>query len=64
MKTIEVSDKAFNYIENAQTSDDHEIVMTDIANSLSFLADLIQAGRFDESIRLWTDELLKECSKN
>ena len=59
MKSIEVSDRAFNYIENAHKNEDQEIVATDIANSLSILASLIQAGRDDESINVWTDDLLR-----
>jgi hypothetical protein len=59
MKSIEVSDRAFNYIENAHKNEDQEIVATDIANSLSILASMIQAGRDDESINVWTDDLLR-----
>ena len=59
MKSIEVSNIAFAYIEEARKSGDREIVVTDIANSLSILASLIQAGRDDESINVWTDDLLK-----
>lgn len=59
MKSIEVSNSAFAYIEQARKSDDHEIVTTDIANSLSILASLIQAGRDDDSISPWTDDLLR-----
>ena len=59
MKSIEVSDSAFNYIENARSNDVHEIVVTNIANSLSILASMIQAGRDDDSISPWTDDLLR-----
>lgn len=59
MKSIEVSDRAFNYIENARSNDVHEIVVTNIANSLSILASMIQAGRDDDSISPWTDDLLR-----
>lgn len=59
MKSIEVSDSVFNYIENARSNDVHEIVVTNIANSLSILASMIQAGRDDDSISPWTDDLLR-----
>lgn len=59
MKLIEVSDRAFNDIEYARKGEDREIVVTNIANSQSILASLIQAGRDDESINVWTDDLLR-----
>lgn len=59
MKSIEVSKSAFAYIEHARKGDDHEIVVTDIANSLSIIASLIQSGRDDDSINPWIDDLLK-----
>lgn len=57
--TIEVSKAAHDLISGLRTSDYNEIVKTDIADSLSALANLINAGRDSEEINVWVDDLLK-----
>ena len=62
MKTIQVNETAFDYVEIMRKDDEHEIVMEQIANSLSTLANLIHAGRNDDSISPWTNDLLYVAS--
>lgn len=57
--TIEVSKAAHDLISSLRTSDYNEIVRTDIADSLSTLANLVNAGRDSEEINVWIDDLLK-----
>ncbi len=59
MKNIELPDYAVERIARLRNGEDYTLVKDGIANSLSTLADLIQAGRDDDSISVWNDELLK-----
>lgn len=59
MKNLSVTNKAFDYVECLRKDDEHEIAVTDIANSMTILANLIQQGRDEEVIGVWQDDLLK-----
>lgn len=62
MKNLQVTNAAFDYVECLRRVGEHEIVMEQIANSLSTIASLIQAGRDDDSISPWTNDLLYVAS--
>lgn len=60
MKTIEVSEMAYRDIQRIRKNgEDWGLIKSQIANSLSSLANLIQAGRDEEVINVWIDDLLR-----
>ena len=58
MESIEVSKKAFIRINNLRNGDDFDLAKSNIADALTTLSDIIQAGRDEEVINAWTDDLL------
>ena len=59
MKKVEVSNDAMDRISSLRNGSDMEMIKADIADSLSTLAELINAGRDEEVINTWVDDLLK-----
>ncbi len=58
MKNVSVKKEAAVIIDNLRNGDGFELTKAGIANSLSSLAKLIDAGRDNEDINVWTDDLL------
>lgn len=59
MKTIEVSESGFSYIKDAQSERDRAFTLSEIADSFSTIANIIQAGRDNPDISFYTDDLLR-----
>lgn len=59
MNKVEVSNDALDRISSLRNGSDMEMIKSDIADSLSTLAEMINAGRDEEVINVWADELLK-----
>lgn len=59
MNKVEVSNDAMDRISSLRNGSDMEMIKADIADSLSTLAELINAGRDEEVINTWVDDLLK-----
>ena len=59
MNKVEVSNDALDRISSLRNGSDMERIKSDIADSLSTLAEMINAGRDEEVINVWADELLK-----
>ncbi len=59
MNKVEVSNDALDRISSLRNGSDMEMIKADIADSLSMLAELINAGRDEEVINTWVDDLLK-----
>lgn len=59
MKSIEVSEIGFSYIEDAQSERDRDVTLTSIADSFSTIANILQAGRDNPDIAFYTDDLLR-----
>ena len=59
MNKVEVSNDALDRISSLRNGSDMEMIKADIADSLSVLAEMINAGRDEEVINVWADELLK-----
>ena len=56
--TVFLSEKAKESIENIRDNSNFMLKKSDIADSLSTLAGMMQAGRDDEGINVWTDEII------
>jgi len=59
MKSVEVSENGFFHIKNAQSENDREVTLSEIADSFSTIANIIQAGRDNPDISFYTDDLLR-----
>lgn len=59
MKSIEVSNFGFSFIQDAQSGRDREVTLVSIADSFSTIANIIQAGRDNPDISFYTDDLLR-----
>ena len=61
MKNVEMSQVAAKHIESLRNpvSGEYELTKDNIVNSMASISDLINAGRDEEVISVWIDELLK-----
>ena len=61
MKQIELSKNALERIGRLCdcNCEEYEMIVGDIAQSQARLAQLVNLGRYDDSIEPWTDDLLK-----
>lgn len=59
MKNVNVTNDAFDRIVGIRSGNEMEMIKTGISDSFSTLSELINAGRDEESISVWVDDLLK-----
>ena len=59
MKQVEVCTDALVLIDGLRTSEEYELAKASIADSLSALANIISAGRDNDNVNMWTDDLLR-----
>ena len=59
MKQVEVTLDALDRISGLRNGNEMEMIKAGIADSYATLSELINAGRDEETIAVWTDDLLK-----